>query len=290
MEIVNYITTNVLRFLQGTMPTPTMFGLVHLLTIGLIVLTSIILCLKFGNVSYKTFKTILLVFWIGMIILEIYKQIVFSFYVEGAHTTFNYQWEVLPYQFSSVIMYILPIALFTKGGKLHISALAFVSTFSLLIGILTISYPVGVFSTTIGINIQSMYLHGTQVVLGIYILVYNRDKLNIRYFVSACIVFTIAVLVALGINIIVPNFTSETCNIFFISPYYDCPIPVLCNIYTYLKTMGLYPLFVVIYISISSLGALLIYSIAILINRLVKHHIDKNSQTTEISYENINKS
>ena len=187
------------------------------------------------------------------------KQIEYTFSIENNMIVADYQWYAFPYQFCSAIIYVAPFAIFTKPHtRVHEFSLAFISTFSLLAGILVMCYPADVFVSTIGINIQTMYHHGSQVILGVYVLMYNRHKVNVKFFLKACITFSIAVTIALALNLIAPYFTSETFNMFFISPYYECTLPVLGSIYAILHPMGLYLVFLAIYICAFSLGAFIL--------------------------------
>ena len=72
----------VVAFLQVTNESPTNYGGFHLVSIGLCVLVTVLLCVFAKDVSNRTFRKIIGVMWLAIVILEIYKQIVFAFNAE----------------------------------------------------------------------------------------------------------------------------------------------------------------------------------------------------------------
>ena len=75
-------------------------------------------------------------------------------------------------------MYIFLIAALIKKGKVQDSLFAFLGTYALFAGLAVMLYPNDVFTTTIGINIQTMVHHGLMLVGGVYILASGRAKLE----------------------------------------------------------------------------------------------------------------
>lgn len=69
----------ILLFLQGTMKTPTTFGWFHLMWICLIIITIILLCYKKSKNSEIKLKRVLFVYGIIALLLEILKQLIWSF-------------------------------------------------------------------------------------------------------------------------------------------------------------------------------------------------------------------
>ena len=118
--------------LQKTAERPSGYGWFHLLFFFLVVAVTIILCVFFRKISEKKFKTIIFIFWIVMVLFEVYKQIVYSFSVDGA--VWDYQWYSFPFQFCSTPLYVLPFLIFLKDGKVKDGAILFICTFSLFAG------------------------------------------------------------------------------------------------------------------------------------------------------------
>ncbi len=91
----------------------------HLMFIALIVVASVFLCVKCCDVSDKHFRRIVFISWIAIVVLEIYKQLVFSVeYTEGAFV-WDYQWYAFPFQFCSSPLYALPFVALMPDGKLR---------------------------------------------------------------------------------------------------------------------------------------------------------------------------
>jgi len=244
--------------LQGTMTTPTNYGIFHLCSILLVVIATILLCVFMRNASDKAFRRLVLISWIVIAILEIYKQIVFSFNYEDGKVIWDFQWYAFPFQFCSMQLYLLPFVVFLKDGKIRNAIIAFLATFSLFGGLAVYAYPNDVFISTIGINIQTMIHHGLQIVLGIFFIAYYRKKINIKFFWPSIIVFAACIAVAIILNAIVPTFTTETFNMFFVSPLYDCTLPILNMIYPKIP----YILFLALYMFGFCLIAFIIHIIA----------------------------
>lgn len=137
-----------------------------------------------------------------MLVLEIYKQLIYSVSEVGGSAVWDYQWYAFPYQLCSTPLYLLPFVAFMKEGKTRDSIMSFLSTFAMFGGLAVFIYPNDVFISTIGINIQTMVHHGLQIVLGIYFMVYNRKKLNWMYFLRGVYVFGAMLGIAMLLNIV----------------------------------------------------------------------------------------
>ena len=82
---------NILRLLDTQMEAPASYGWFHLLAIVLTVVTAVLLCILGKNDSSKKVRSIVLGTAITVTILEIYKQINYSFSYESG-IVFDYQW------------------------------------------------------------------------------------------------------------------------------------------------------------------------------------------------------
>ena len=156
-------------------------------------------------------------------------SLVFSFNYDPSTGTvvWDYQWYAFPYQLCSTPLYALPFVAFCKDGKFRDSMIAFVSTLAFFGGLVTMIYPATVFTGSIVVNLQTMIHHGLQVALGIFLLVHERRKLNFKYFLRGVAVFAVALGIATAANFIMRAITTETFNMFYISPYYSCELPLL---------------------------------------------------------------
>lgn len=210
-------------------------------------------------------RIVVLTYSILGIVLEIYKQLNFSF--NSTSGEWSYQWYAFPFQFCSTPMYVGLIAGCCKKCKFQEYLYSYLATFALFAGLSVMFYPGDVFTRTIGINIQTMVCHGGMVVMGIYLWFSKQVKFEFKTILKALSVFCVLVTVALIMNVIF-NSTGNTAtfNMFFISPYLPCTLPILNMIYE----MVPYPVFLIIYIIGFTLAAFIMLLVAIGINRLVK--------------------
>jgi len=107
-----------------------------------------------------------------------------------------------------------------------------------------------------------MLHHGLQVVIGVLLVAHNRHHLSKRFFAWCMIVFSALASVALIMNIamyhiFLANGIDETFNMFYISPYFNCTLPVLSDIYPKVP----YPVFLIIYILGFALVSAIVYAI-----------------------------
>jgi hypothetical protein len=237
--------------LSGQMPRPGNYGWFHLMFMGIILLVTVFLCVRYRDASPKQERAILLFFWGLIVLLELYKELQFAMnYTEPVAEnpiTWSYEWGSFPFQFCSTPFYILPIAALARREKVRDAARMFLATYALIAGIAVYLYPNDVFIGTIGINIQTMVHHGTQVILGVYLGMRLRreGKLVRPVFLRGCLIFVIMVAIALGLNLAAPLFTDRTFNMFFIGPRFPCSLVILDQIYPripYLAFLALYVL------------------------------------------------
>ena len=238
--------------------TPMPFGLFHLTSFALTILLTVFLCVKFKNADKKAQRKLLLVASLIMLFFEVYKQTVFSFSYDGEKAVWDYQWYAFPFQFCSTPMYIMFIASFTKNEKIFDALSAYIASFTLFAGLCVMVYPNTVYIRMIGIDVQTMLHHGFMVVFGTLMIVINRKRLNVKFFMKGVAVFVSLVGVALILDMTVPaHINGETFNMFFISPKFDCSIPILDIIYTNVP----YPVFLASYLFGFSFCAFIILGI-----------------------------
>ena len=211
-------------------------------------------------------------FWgsLLIIVLEIYKQINYSFQVKGEQILFDYQWYAFPFQFCSTPMYIGLIAAVTKNEALHRRLCAYLASYSLFAGISVMAYPVSVFTDTVGINIQTMVWHGAMITMGIVLLRTGYVRASVRTVMDAFPVFLTLVATAAFMNEIAHQtglLSSETFNMFFISPYCAPSLPV----YSLIQPLVPFPLSVLIYIAGFTAAAMIVLMLSSLL------HIDEQA-------------
>lgn len=255
--------SKLLIFFDGKMTEPTMYGWFHIMFLILLILSIIIVKLKFNKLDNKSIKKVLLVYSIICLSFEVYKQINFSFNYDLVHTWWDYQWYAFPFQFCSTPMYVALLASLTKNEKVEKACYTFLATYGLIAGISVMLYPSTVFIETIGINIQTMVHHGLMVFIGMFLLINNQIKYNLKSLSSGMIVFVICVIIALGIDISTYYLNIDGgLKMFFISPFYESSLPVFSIIYKKVN----YIIFLILYILIFTFGAYMV----LLISKLLK--------------------
>lgn len=177
------------------------------------------------------------IFGFTCLAMEIVKQIV---YVSFSYSTapdgsilphWEYQWYSFPFQFCAIPMYVACIASFTKKGKFQDALYGFLSLFGAFGGLCVMLYPASVFTDMFYINVQTMIHHGGQVVIGFYLIQSGRCRFSLKHYLGAIAVFTSAALMALVMDLIGHNAGLSDFNMFFISPYQPCSLPILSSIY-----------------------------------------------------------
>ena len=262
----------IIFFLQANMNTPKTFGLFHIICFVLMIIIIALIIIFRNKFTPKTVKYILLFLGLTLIILEILKQLIFSFnYNPTLDTvTWDYQWYAFPFQFCSTPMYIFIIAGLCKPNLFRDCLYSYLATFSLIAGLGVMIYPGDVFTSTIFINIQTMIWHSSMVIIGVLLWSTNSVKIQHSTILKANSVFIIMVCLALLLNFAWKVFggveTGETFNMFFVSPYYKCHLPIL----SYIQLHTPYIVFLLSYILGFIALSYLVYLIRLLIYYLSK--------------------
>ena len=208
--------------------------------------------------------------------MEILKNISWAFnYNEVTNTIiWDYEWYAFPFQLCSTPIYISLMCLPLKRSKLRTSLLSYLSFVTIIGSIATIFMPDSCFTSEILININTTWIHYGAFVVSIYLLmkgVVKPSALNLR---RALIVFLICVSIAFLLNIVVYNtgiLNGETFNMFYISPYFISILPI----FDVIQQNVPYIIYLLIYICVLSLAAVIIYIICTLIIK-IKTKIMKN--------------
>ena len=257
------------------MEKPTLFGAWHFVSLALALALVAFIVWKFKDCNDKTLRRILLVFWVIIVLFEVYKQTVFSLISDGITADWSYQWYIFPFQFCSTPLYLLPILIFAPEGKFRNAVVAYMVTFSLFAGLVVMIYPGDVYTSIIGINIQTMVHHGLQLVMGVFLAAHNRHRLNKRFFAWAVATFAVLCAVALGLNTIMHYAKPDVgFNMFYISPFQPCTLPILSDIYTKVP----YPVFLIAYVLGFTAVSVVIYTIEKLAAKIctkIKHRNGK---------------
>ena len=243
---MNFIE-KIITFLDSQMTTPTLYGWFHLLWLAITAAASA-LAWKFGpKLSKKQVDNIVLITAIVVTVLEIYKQINYTFTVGENGINASYSWYAFPFQFCSTPMYAGLLAGIFRKDKFHDFLCAYLSTFAVFAGLAVMVYTGDVFVGTIGINIQTMICHGSMLPIGVLLFSSGRTKAEFKTLLKACCVFSVALALACVMNEIAHLtglLENHNFNMFFVSPYCDPSLPV----YSLVQQVVPFPLSLIIYI------------------------------------------
>jgi hypothetical protein len=178
--------------------------------------------------------------------LEIFKQVAFTFGVKNGIITADYQWYAFPFQFCSTPMFVALLAAVIPSKRFYRAAVAFLATYGIIAGVLVMAVPDTVFIDIIGVNVQTMVHHGSQITIGFFLLHRAHAIEKLSSALGGTAIFLSAITIALILNCTVIRFIpeGEVFNMFFISPYFNTTLPVYCNIQPKVP----YPVFLFLYI------------------------------------------
>ena len=248
------------------MQTPTLYGWFHILFFALSVGAGVWLCVKYADPEEKFVRKLLLIVFGLSVVLEIYKQINYTFTYDGLTIAADYQWYAFPFQFCSTPMYVGVLAACLRKGKLQNALCTYLATYALFAGLCVMIYPGQVFIGTIGINIQTMICHGSMVTVGMYLLYSRYIKLEHKAIFKAVPVFACLIVMAMILNEIAHAtglLKTETFNMFFISPYCEGTLPV----YSLVQGVVPYPWCTIIYIVMFTVAAYIMLLLGMLVTK-----------------------
>ncbi len=236
---------NFLRVLDYQVETPAVFGLYHIAwLIGMVILTALAAILGKHH-SAKTVTRVVFATAVLVAILEILKQINYTFGDGSAEP--GYRWYAFPWQFCSTPLYIGLLAGVFRKGRIHDALCAYLATYAVFAGAAVMIYPGDVFVPTLSINIQTMICHGSMVVIGGYLLGSGHVQLSFKSVLKAMPVFAICVAMAAGMNEMAHAtglLEEHNFNMFYISPYLECTLPV----YSLIHNAVAFPVNLIIYV------------------------------------------
>ena len=258
----------IIVFLQHEMTRPKPFGWFHLLFIGLTIFSIVILFLLRKKYNDKQLKIVLFIYGFIAFVLELLKQIIWSFEFGGS-PKWDYPWYIFPFQLCTTPIFVSLICLFLKKGKVRDSLLSYLSFITILGSFMTIIIPTSCFVETTLVNIHTMYLHCGSFVVSIYLLISGEIKLDKQNLINSFKVFIIFIIIALFLNITFYNFNlinNEEFNMFYISPYFVSSLPVYNVVYENTP----YIIFLLFYIISICIGGSVIYIISNLIGKMYR--------------------
>jgi len=262
----------ILYALQGEMVTPKPWGWFHLMWIAIVIVSLVILFTLRKKYNNKQLNIVLGVYGIVALLLELTKQIIWSFnYNEITNVvTWDYQWYAAPFQLCTTPIFASIIALcLNENSKVRSNLLSYMAYVTILGSFMTIIIPDSCFTRDILINVHTMWLHCGSFVVSIYLLMTGAVKINEKSLKDAFKVFLVFVLIAEILNIGIYNsgiLNGETFNMFYISPYFISTLPV----FDVIQQSVPFIIYLLIYIVAIYIGALIVYLTAYGIKKIIK--------------------
>lgn len=259
----------IIYFLQMEMSEPKAFGWFHLMWIFLIVLSLLTLFILRKKYNDKQLKIVLGVYGIIALLLELIKQLIWSFNYDPTANiiTWDYEWYSAPFQLCTTPIFVSLTCLFLKNNKLRNALLSYMAFVTILGSFVTIIIPDSCFVSDTLVNIHTMWLHCGSFVVSVYLLMSKSVRINKQNLRSSLLIFLVFVLIAQTLNITIYNsgiLNGETFNMFYISPYFTSTLPV----FNVIQENAPFIIYFLIYILAISIGAFIVYYIAYVIKKL----------------------
>lgn len=255
----------IINALQFEISRPSSYGVFH---IGCILISFLILLylIKRKEKNHeKSLKKILIIYGFGSLILEVLKQIIWSFNYENGVVTWDYQWYAFPFQLCTTPIFISIICVFLNKTKLRDKLLSYMAFFTILGGIATAFYPETCFVRTLLVDIHTMYLHFGSLIVSIYLL--NKEiNINFKSLINGYKIFIVFVVIAQILNITIYKsgiLLDETFNMFYISPYFESSLPI----YNIIQANTPYLVFLLFYLVTIFIGGLIVFGISKIFNK-----------------------
>lgn len=248
---------------------PGMFSWFHLLWLGILVVAAIVLALTVAKKHSSKYDRIVIgVFAIILVCCEVFKQLFwFEFYG-------YYRWEIFPFQFCSVPIYVSIVASLVPSDKVRELCYRFLAFFGIIGGLAVMLVPTAVLYTYfVPMSLHAMLWHCVLVVMGVYLIVSRGYGSKIKEMLSPSLMLLGFIALAIIGNILVyklhlgtPNCQpGDNLSMFYISPYYPTQLPLLGAV-----QQISYPLFVVCYILFFNSFAMIVWGVAKLLRLMGK--------------------
>ena len=258
----------ILEIIKTKMDVPTLGGWFHILCCVVTIVAAVVLIVTQKRDDDARTRRVVVIVAVVSILLEVYKQICMNFdLVDGASVYHGYEWYAFPFQFCSMPMYVGLLCGLVKNRHIQDSLYAFLATYAVFAGLCVMAYPIQVFVGTVGINLQTMFCHGSMITVGIYLLGTGKVKLEHKTILKAMPVFLVGMVMAIIMNEIAYScgvLEYNDFNMFYINPHCPSTLPVYSMIHGKLP----FPVCALIYYTVFSLVAYLILLIAMGISKL----------------------
>lgn len=243
---------------------PGAFSWFHILWLAIMVVACVVFGLTVARKhSPKADRIVISIFSLILIGCEVFKQLFwFEFYE-------YYRFEIFPFQFCSVPIYVAFIASVIPWDKVREACYRFLAFYGIIGGLAVMLIPNAVLYTYfIPMSIHSMLWHTVLVVMGVYLIISRGYGRNIREMLTPSAIFLGFVALAIIGNVLVYKLhlgtpacqPGDNLSMFYISPYYPTQLPLLGAV----QNVS-YPLFVLCYILLFNGFSLIVWGITRLV-------------------------
>lgn len=285
-----------LDFLSSTTEnSPKVFGFVHFLVLGIFIALIIAICVFLRKTSDKQNKIILLFFGFWLLLFEILKQIVLI-YDSG---NYEYDWQHLPLQPCSALMYTIILAGFLstnkKFEKFNQYLYCFLAVYGFFSGASALVMPSSIFNTHyILILYQTVQHHMVLALLAIYLFVSKRvkfEKGEIITFLKGSAVFLFWCAIGLILNLILYAITKNPeINLMYMGPYTIWAIPLISDFIKITNPWLHIPFYIIVYAVACLISMYIYYGIEKLVkliaNKVSKSKYDADFEKIMTIFEN----
>lgn len=247
---------------------PGMFSWFHLLWLGIMILGAVLVSIFVGK-KHDPKRDYLVIAVCSVILIgcEVFKQLFWYAFYD------YYRFEIFPYQFCSVPIYVAIAATLIPKGKARELCYKFLAFYGIIGGLSVMLVPTAVLYTYfIPMSIHSMLWHSVLVIMGVYLIVSRGYGKKLKELFTPCMLFLCFIALAVIGNILVYklHLGTEACqpgdnlSMFYISPYYPTQLPLLGVVQEFS-----YPLFLLCYIIIFNAFSLIVFGVTKLVRRIM---------------------
>ena len=246
---------------------PAPFGGFHLVSVALILAAAVLMIVFRKRLprGERALRLWLMVFGVGLLLLEVGKQITYSY---DPAAGWAYNWDRFPFQFCSTPIYAALVAMCLPRGRIRQALLSFLATYSPVAGCAVLFYPSSdVFHEILFLDLHTMLWHGAMLLFGLYLWLTRAVTPSVRTALTAAAVYLPMPLIALCLNELemALGFAGEqTFNMFYIARDGNCMIPVL----SWFQDHTPYPVFFAAYVLTLGTGGALVTAAMGVIDRL----------------------
>ncbi len=248
---------------------PGMFSWFHLLWLGIMIAACIAVGLTVARKHSPKYDRIMIgIFAVILIGCEVFKQLFwFKFYG-------YYRFEIFPYQFCSVPIYVAIAASVIPSAKARELCYRFLAFFGIIGGLAVMAVPTAVLYTYfVPMSLHAMLWHSVLVVMGVYLIISRGYGKDIREMIAPAVMLLCFIALAIVGNILVYHLHLNTpacqpgdnLSMFYISPYYPTQLPLLGAV----QAVS-YPLFVVCYLLFFNGFSMIVWGVTKLVRKLRK--------------------